>query len=157
MRRTLFFVAVLGLMNVSVAQEVADPDAGFAAVPGQKGGQDIFGPYDVVEGWPKNTATVPGHEDWTFAAVRGVFAESADRVLAVQLGELPNIERPAPRVLPEIGPGIGFPVARAPWRSFRTAMGAVNANLTGGAGAREGIDYRNGHGILVFEDRKSVV
>lgn len=157
MRRTLFFVAVLGLMNVSVAQEVADPDAGFAAVPGQKGGQDIFGPYDVVEGWPKNTATVPGHEDWTFAAVRGVFAESADRVLAVQLGELPNIERPAPRVLPEIGPGIGFPVARAPWRSFRTAMGAVNANLTGGAGAREGIDYRNGHGILVFDREGNLV
>jgi hypothetical protein len=144
----VFLSAAVLLTSTSLfAQDVAP----FAAVPGQKGGQDIFGPYDVVQDWPKNTATVPGHEDWTFAAVRGVHAESADRILAVQLGELPNIERPEPRVLPEVGPGLGFPVARAPWRSFRTAMGAVNANLTGGAGAREGVDYRGGHGILVFD------
>ncbi len=151
MRRKLILVSLLAALNTGVAQETSPPSAGFAAVPGQIGGQDIFGPYDVVENWPKNTATVPGHEAWTFAAVRGVFAESADRVFAVQLGELPNIERPAPRLLPEIGPGIGFPVARAPWRSYRSAMGAGGANLLGGSGAREGIDYREGHGILVFD------
>ena len=147
MQRIYLFAVALLVTTSLFAQEIST----FAAVPGQKGGQDVFGPYDVVHDWPKNTSTVPGHEDWTFAAVRGVHAESADRILAVQLGELPNIERPEPRVLPEVGPGLGFPVARAPWRSFRTAMGAVNANLTGGAGAREGIDYRGGHGILVFD------
>ena len=28
------------------------PGAGFAAVPGLKGGQDIFGPYEPVRNWP---------------------------------------------------------------------------------------------------------
>ena len=28
------------------------PGAGFAAIPGLTGGQDIFGPYDVVPNWP---------------------------------------------------------------------------------------------------------
>ena len=36
------------------------PGSGFAAIPGQKGGQDVFGAYDVVEGWPQNTSTLPG-------------------------------------------------------------------------------------------------
>ena len=31
---------------------------GFAAIPGQKGGQDMFGGYDVVKGWPKDISTV---------------------------------------------------------------------------------------------------
>ncbi len=157
MRRKLILISLLVVLNTGVAQDTTRPGTGFAAVPGQKGGQDIFGPYDVVQNWPKNTATVPGHEEWTFAAVRGVFAESEDRVFAVQLGELPNIERPAPRLLPEIGPGIGFPVARAPWRSYRSAMGAGGANLLGGSGAREGVDYRPGHGILVFDRDGSLV
>jgi len=142
------FAAVTGS---AVAQQTEPAGRGFAAVPGVLGGQDVFGPYEVVADWPKNTSTTPGHETWTFAAMRGVFAESADRVLAVQLGELPNIPRPPERLLPDVGPGIGFPVARAPWRSFRTAMGAAEANLTGGSGARPGIDYRPGHGIVVFD------
>ena len=29
------------------------PNAGFAAVPGEKGGLDITGPYEVVPNWPK--------------------------------------------------------------------------------------------------------
>ena len=29
------------------------PGEGFAAVPGQKGGQDVFGPYDPVQNWEK--------------------------------------------------------------------------------------------------------
>ena len=149
MKKFLASIYLLVCVTAASAQSVP-PGTGFAAIPGEKGGQDIFGPYDIVTGWPKDTATMPGHEAWTFAAVRGVFAESADRVFAVQLGELPNIERPEPRLLPEIGPGIGYPIARAPWRSFRAAMGADGANLLSGTGARQGVDYRGGHGILVF-------
>ena len=33
----------LGLLS---GQEAKVPGSGFAAVPGQKGGQDVFGPYD---------------------------------------------------------------------------------------------------------------
>jgi len=151
MRSSTVLLAGAFVLSAAAAQQTAPTVNGFAAVPGEKGGQDPFGAYEVVEDWPKDTATVPGHEAWTFAAMRGVFAESADRVLAVQLGELPNIARPPIRLLPEIGPGIGFPVARAPWRSYRTAMGPVGANLVGEGGAREGIDYRPGHGIVVFD------
>jgi hypothetical protein len=48
----------------------------FPAVSGEKGGQDIFGPYAVVAGWPKDIGALPGNEKWTWRAGRGVFAES---------------------------------------------------------------------------------
>ena len=57
-----------------------------AAIPNQKGGQDVFGGYEVVEGWPKDLATIPGHEGWTFGAGSSVFAESPDRIYAVEHG-----------------------------------------------------------------------
>ena len=49
---------------------------GFAAVPGQKGGQDMFGPYDIDPNWPQDLAELPGHEGWTYGAGQSVFAES---------------------------------------------------------------------------------
>ena len=39
-----------------------------AAVPSEKGGQDIFGAYEAVAGWPKKLSTIPGHGPWTFGA-----------------------------------------------------------------------------------------
>ncbi len=41
-----------------------------AAVPNVKGGQDMYGPYDIVADWPKDLSTLPGHEGWTFGAGR---------------------------------------------------------------------------------------
>src|SRR5438876_9911354 len=52
---------------------------GFAAIPGAKGGQDIFGRYDVGAGWPKDISTVPGNEKWTYGAGQSVDAESPNR------------------------------------------------------------------------------
>ena len=52
----------------------------FSAVPGQKGGQDQFGPYEVVDGWPQDIAELPGNEAWTYGAGQSVFAESPDRI-----------------------------------------------------------------------------
>ncbi len=46
----------------------------FSAVPDAIGAQDISGPYEVVEGWPKNLSTLPGHEKWTYGGARGIFA-----------------------------------------------------------------------------------
>ena len=86
MRRLLIPVSLLFMFGTSIAQEVQQSNASFAAVPAEKGGQDVFGAYDIVENWPKDTAMSAGHEEWTFAAVRGVYAESPDRILAVQLG-----------------------------------------------------------------------
>jgi hypothetical protein len=97
-------------------QGQANPGAGFAAIPGQVGGQDIFGPYDVVKGWPQDISTLPGNEKWTYGAGQGIFAESPNRVFMLFRGELPNIPRPQTKLLPEFGPSIQFPIGRLPWR-----------------------------------------
>ena len=65
--------------------------AAFPAVPGFKGGEDITGPYEPVADWPKPmSASLPGHENWTWGAVEGIFAENPNRVFVAQRGELPD-------------------------------------------------------------------
>src|SRR5579872_4049807 len=63
-----------------------------AAVPGEKGGEDFTGPYNVVPDWPKPLSTIPGHQGWTWGAVESVFAESPNRVFILQRGELPALK-----------------------------------------------------------------
>ncbi len=92
------------------------PGAGFAAIPGQKGGQDIFGPYDVVKDWPQNISTLPGNEKWTWGAGQSVYAENPNRIFLLFRGELPNIPRPQTKLLPDFGPSIQFPIGRLPFR-----------------------------------------
>jgi len=138
------------------------PGTGFAAIPGQKGGQDIFGAYEVVADWPKDIATLPGHAEWTFGAGQSVFAESPDRVFVLQRGELPNIERPTPRQLPEIGPSISFPIGRLPWRDATRASppGALDGDdrdVYGDGTDRSGIDFRWEHCVLVFDREGNVI
>ncbi|MGH9202910.1 MAG: hypothetical protein ACRD2A_16925, partial [Vicinamibacterales bacterium] len=71
-------------------QQNTTPGHGFAAVPGLKGGQDVFGPYDPVQNWPRPLAeSLPNHEAWTWSQATDVFAESPDRVIVAQKGELP--------------------------------------------------------------------
>ena len=130
--------------NMAAAQESTIPGIGFAAVPGQKGGQDITGPYDVVTDWPKDIATLPGHSEWTFGAVRGVFAESPDRVFVLQVSEKPKVERPEPRNMLEVGASSVFPIDRLPWRSGR------------GPGTM-GVDRRVEHTILVFNQEGEII
>src|SRR6266705_4076474 len=93
----------------------------FAAVPGQKGGQDIFGAYEVVPNWPKPISSLPGNEKWTWGAGQGIFAESPNRVFILQRGELPNLQRPKTIKLPQMGPSIEFPIGRLPWRDATSA------------------------------------
>jgi len=105
--------------------------ATFSAVPGAIGAQDISGPYDVVEGWPQDLATLPGHQAWTYGAARGIFAESPDRVFLLGGGELPNMPRPQQRLLTDVGPNVLFPVGGLPWRN------ANQATPPGNGGARQ--------------------
>src|ERR1700722_11156192 len=98
------------------AQAEVKPGTGFAAIPGQKGGQDMFGAYEVVKGWPQNISEIPGNEKWTFGAGQGIYAENPNRVFMLFRGELPNIPRPQTKLLPEFGPSIQFPIGRLPWR-----------------------------------------
>ena len=74
----------------SAQQRTATSEVRMAAVPGEKGGQDIFGPYEPVAAWPKALTSLPGHEGWTFGAGQSVFAESPNRVFVLQRGDLPR-------------------------------------------------------------------
>ena len=63
MKRTLtiaavslaFFAGMLVTDGLGIVegQQKKNPGEGFAAVPGLKGGQDVFGPYDPVQNWPR--------------------------------------------------------------------------------------------------------
>jgi hypothetical protein len=110
------FLALGGARPVPIAQQQG-PGAGFAAIPGLVGGQDMFGAYDVVQDWPKDISTQPGHEKWTWGAAESIFAESPNRVFMLHRGELPALAaRPAIKLLPEFGPSIQFPINRLPVR-----------------------------------------
>ncbi|HLF11726.1 MAG TPA: hypothetical protein VJA26_10975, partial [Gammaproteobacteria bacterium] len=118
--------------------------------PGQRGGQDVFGHYEVVAGWPKPLASLPGHEGWTWGAGQSVFAESPNRVFVLQRGELPVVARPQTQRLRELGPSIAFPVFRLPIRDATVASppggGAAGAMPADGlkaweeAGGELGVD-----------------
>jgi hypothetical protein len=102
--------------KTAAIEAVPRAGAGFAAIPGIVGGQDMFGPYDIVKGWPKDISTVPGNEKWTWGAGQSIFAESPDRIYVLQRGELPNIKRPATKKLDDFGPSVVFPIGRLPYR-----------------------------------------
>lgn len=61
----------------------------------EKGGEDLTGPYDVVENWMK---PLPWHKGWTYGLIAGVFAETPDRVFVLTGGELPDPRTSAPPV-----------------------------------------------------------
>ena len=119
---------ILVTVRAQNAPSARGAGAGFVSIPGTKGGQDIFGPYEVVKGWPKDISTIPGNEKWTYGAGQAVYAESPNRVFMLFRGELPNISRPKTRLLTEFGPSISFPIGRLPWRD------ATVAALPGGGG-----------------------
>jgi hypothetical protein len=64
-----------------------------AAQSGQeKGGQEEFGPYELVANWPQplpDGADGVKHAGWTWGSVGAVYAETPDRVWIAQRGELP--------------------------------------------------------------------
>src|SRR5919201_3311550 len=138
-----------------------------SAIPNQKGGQDVFGGYEVVAGWPKDLSTIPGNEQWTFGAGSSVFAESPDRIYAVEHGELPNIKRPMTKKLSDMGPSIFFPIGRLPWRDTTSASppgnGGSGQPAEGGmeawerAGNKMGVDARWEHNILVFDGQGNLL
>ena len=106
-------VIVAALTAVLPALAQSRQDVRVAAVPGEKGGQDLFGAYDIVPNWPKPLTSRPGHEKWTWGAGQSVFAESPNRVFILQRGELPQLARPATIKLPQLGPNIEFQIGRA--------------------------------------------
>ena len=58
----------------------------------EKGGQEEFGPYEIVENWLQPLPDSPDgvkHEGWTWGSVGAIFAETPDRIWIAQRGELP--------------------------------------------------------------------
>ena len=153
--------AVLTALGGVNAQSTQQPR--FAAVPTEKGGQDIFGGYDIVPNWPKPLSTLPGHEKWTYGAGQSVFAESPNRVFILQRGELPDIKRPATIKLPQLGPSIEFPNFRLPFRDATVASppgrlekspGVPGDDLDAG---QPGVDYRWEHCIIVVNANGDII
>src|SRR5437868_3944003 len=132
-----------------------DGSFGFAAVAGQRGGQDQTGPYEVVENWPKPLSQLKGHENWTWGAVQGIFAESPNRVFILMRGELPNIKRPVEVPVPQFGPSLSYPVSQAPFRNASVGPLASpgNAGSDGWNGwkGKLGVDARWEHCVLVVD------
>jgi len=129
-----------------------------AAIPGEKGGQDFDGPYEVVADWPKPLSQLPGHEKWTWGAVDGIFAENPNRIFIFQHGELPLLNRPVNTPAPEFGPSLSFPVNGEPFRN--AGQGAVSSppgpegRLWNGT---YGVDARWEHCLLVLDRNGNIV
>ncbi len=149
---------VLAACQTGNAPEQPLPGEGFAAIPGQRGGQDMFGPYEVVQNWPKPMEeSLPGHEGWTWSVTMDVFAESPDRVFLVQKGELPILQRPRESVwLPELGAGFQYPNFRLPMRQAGASIPNGNRLEEPGNG-RPGVDWRWEHCVLVIDREGNIV
>jgi len=157
----LFMNSRQGTVTVE-GQQTHAPGTGFAAVPGLKGGQDVFGPYDPVQNWPRPLAeSLPDHKGWTWSQATDVFAESPDRVIVAQKGELPELPTGRGRGttwLPQLGPSIKFPVGGGvPLREAASASPSLGKAAEDGSDGRPGIDWRWEHVITVFDRNGKVI
>src|SRR5712664_2259662 len=163
----LAMLSLILIQWVSAQQRGGNSGPRIAAVPSVKGGQDMYGAYDVVAGWPKDLSTRPGHEGWTFGAGQSVFAESPNRIFVLQRGELPNIKAPAQKKLTETAPSIFFPIGRLPWRDATVSSppgnGGTGQPAEGGmeawerAGNKFGVDARWQNCIMVFDGAGNLI
>jgi DNA-binding beta-propeller fold protein YncE len=129
-----------------------------------KGGQEMFGQYEIVKGWPKDISTLPGNEKWTYGAGQSVYAESPNRIIMLFRGELPNIKRPQSKLLSEFGPSIQFPIGRLPWRDATVASlpgggasGSIPGAPTDGWNGTVGVDAKWENCIVIADANGNIV
>ena len=87
---TIGLLASAALAGCSAPPETPAPTT--AAPPQEKGGQEEFGPYEVVADWPKPLPDGPDgvkHDGWTWGSNGAVYAETPDRIWIAMRGELP--------------------------------------------------------------------
>jgi DNA-binding beta-propeller fold protein YncE len=84
----------------------------------RQSGQDWpFGPYQIVDDWPKPLPDDRhSHDGWTWGSMGGVFAESPDRIWIAQRGELPLPEGAEPWT---------------PYAALSPSVGIANSNTDG--------------------------
>ena len=135
-----------------------------AAFAQTKGGQEMFGQYEIVKGWPKDISTLPGNEKWTYGAGQSVYAESPNRIFMLYRGELPNIRRPQSKMLTEFGPSIQFPIGRLPWRDATTASlpgggagGSIPGAPTDGWSGTLGVDAKWENCIVIADANGNII
>src|SRR5438132_13004588 len=92
----LFAVVVLAsavLMGCRAPANSPATTSAAAAAPSQEiGGQEEFGPYDVVPNWPQPLPDGPDgvkHDGWTWGSTGAIYAETPDRIWIAMRGELP--------------------------------------------------------------------
>jgi len=129
-----------------------------------KGGQEMFGQYEIVKGWPKDISTLPGNEKWTYGAGQAVYAESPNRIIMLFRGELPNIKRPPSKLLTDFGPSIQFPIGRLPWRDATVASlpgggasGSIPGAPTDGWSGTLGVDAKWENCIVIADANGNIV
>jgi DNA-binding beta-propeller fold protein YncE len=149
---TLMTVTLVGLCGCSVPSE-SKPDSSATTQPAaaslEKGGQEEFGPYELVENWPQplpDESDGVKHGGWTWGSVGAVFAETPDRIWIAQRGELP------------------LPADAKPWTSYgmltpaRTATGNDDGlDPTCMPVAKRGWERRYHHAILVVDRNGKLV
>lgn len=142
---------ILSLANgsFSVQGQSPKPVNTTAAIPGQRSGQDVFGPYEVVPNWPKPISDLPGNEKWTWGAVESVFAESPNRVIIIERGEIPKLSRPQEVPYPSVGPSLSFPVSAVPFRN--ASVGPVTAAGNPVWSGKLGVDARWENCVVVVD------
>jgi sugar lactone lactonase YvrE len=157
-------VAFLGGYVVSNRQPAVEGQEGtangFAAARDAIGSLDVTGPYDVAD-WPKDISTLPGNEKWTYGAGQGVFAESPDRVIYIQRGQLPVLPQIKPVELTQIAPNLSFPVMGL----VRNATGAsppgaleINGKVGDDSDAgKAGVDFLWANCIVIFDRSGNIV
>ena len=168
----IVFAFVIGFtvaLKLSPVQGAGKPGEGWAAVPGEKGGQDTWGPYEVVADWPKPLSQMPGHDpNWSWGSAEGIYAETPNRVYLFQRGELPVIKRPKNIPVPSFGPSLSFPVNEVP---FRNASQGPVAALPGEGGdttrytdwpnksweGKIGVDGRWEHNLVIVDGAGNVL
>lgn len=163
-------------LGVVRGQQAKTPGEGFAVMPGQKGGQDPFGPYNPVQNWPKPLPmALANHDGWTYSQATDVFPESPDRVIVLTKGELPALPSGRGAVqttwLPQLGPGIRYPVGiGVPLRESASATPSCagrpyapgqppnpNCALLTPSRGRPGVDWRWEHIVMVFDHNGNIV
>lgn len=131
--RVVASVALLLIALVSLAP---------AATEQERGGQEEFGPYEVVPNWPQplpDGADGVKHDGWTWGSVGAVYAETPDRIWIAQRGELP------------------LPSGAKPWTPY-AMLSPTRGNATGntdglsatcGSVAKRGWERRWHHSVIV--------
>ena len=150
-------IVVSNWAGVVEGQQKKTPGEGFAAVPGVKGGHDVFGPYDPVQNWPRPLGeSLPNHDKLDVLAGD----RRLPRVLVTMKGELPALTGGRGRGtvwLPQIGPSIKFPVGGgAALREAASATPSFGKAMDASDG-RPGVDWRWEHVIMVFDRNGKMV